>query len=315
MTRSESGLKVPTVLQRAQLTVTGVADPGHSVWIRRALLLLLCVGMFAVTVHGQAPIPAAGPAGVTINLKEGKPVVTTRLRRIDGKVMATQQIGAGTGEIGYPAAAIARIDFPEPPQIKTAADLLAQGKADTALAQIDPIVSYYAPFKDLPGNWWPQSVRIRLNALVALKRDADASALVDEIVKSSNDPEAASSARVLMAGSLVRKGDPEKAAAVCDEVLKASNDPDTLALAWVTKGRANLALKDCDSALLAFLRVPVFYPDQTSLMPQALLGSGRAYAGLADKENAEKTFNELISRFPSSAEAADAKNDLQKLKK
>ena len=50
-------------------------------------------------------------------------------------------------------------------------------------------------------------------------------------------------------------------------------------------------------------------------MPQALLGSGRAYAGLADKENAEKTFNELISRFPSSAEAADAKNDLQKLKK
>lgn len=79
--------------------------------------------------------------------------------------------------------------------------------------------------------------------------------------------------------------------------------------------RCLLASKDWDSALLAYLHVPVFYPDQTALMPQVLLGSARAYAGLEDKADAVKTLNELNRRFPASSEAAEAKIDLQKLTK
>lgn len=255
--------------------------------------------------------PLAGAQ--TILLKDGKSVVATKLRRSEGNVMATVQVGTGTGEIGYAVATIAKIDFPEPSQLKTAADLMAQGKAKDALFQIEPLVVYYAPFRDVPGNWWTPAVRVKLEALVALKRDADAAALVDDIVKNAADPEAARAARVLVAASQARKGQYEKAISTCDDVIKSGNDPGTLAQAWVTKGRSHLALKDWDSALLAYLHVPVFYPEQTRLLPQVLLGSAKAYKGMEDLPNAEKTLNELVAQYPASAEATEAKNDLKKL--
>ena len=283
-----------------------------TVLLNRGLAICVLFGA-GLPALGQTSTSSVAP-GITINLKEGKSVVTTRIRRLEGKVMATEQIGAGTGEIGYPVSAIAKVDFPEPTQIKTSADLLAQGKAPAALAQIEPVVIYYAPFKDVPGNWWAQSARLKLKALVALNRDPEAAALVDDIVKNSTDPESGWAAQALLAGSLVRKGEGEKALVSCDAVIKTSADPDTVSTAWVAKGRAHLMLKDWDSAMLAFLHVPVFYPDQTTLMPQVMLGSAQAYAGLEDKVNAEKTFNELISQYPASAEATEAKAGLQKIK-
>src|SRR5207237_531252 len=78
-----------------------------------------------------ASTPAASTAApfvgsVNINLKDGKTVSTNSLRRSGDNVMATVQIGAGAGEVGYPVATIAKIDFPEPPQLKIGADMIGQ---------------------------------------------------------------------------------------------------------------------------------------------------------------------------------------------
>jgi TolA-binding protein len=88
-----------------------------------------------------------------------------------------------------------------------------------------------------------------------------------------------------------------------------------LADAWVTKGNLLLAQKQWDEALLAFLRVPVFYREEKLFLPPALLGTGRAYRRLDDFDRAKKTFNELIATFPKSAEAALAQTEVQKLEK
>ena len=105
----------------------------------------------------------------------------------------------------------------------------------------------------------------------------------------------------------------EKAAQIVDAAIKESTRSDVLADAWVTKGNVLLAQKQWDAALLAFLRVPVFYRDEKLYMPPALLGSARAYRYLEDKERAGKTLNELTVAFPKSAEAAIARDRIAKI--
>lgn len=271
----------------------------------------ICALLFT-GVSARAQTPPAAP-GIVIDMKDGKTVSAGSLRRTGDNVMATVQIGAGSGEVGYAVASIAKIEFPEPPQIRAASDLLLHGKNAEALAQIDPVVLYYSIFKDVPGNWWVAAAKIKLKALVNLKKDSDAESLIGDLVGASTDPEAVLSARVLMAAGWARKGQHEKAMAVCDEAIKQSTNEETLAQAWLGKAQSLAALKEWDGALLASLHVPVLYPEQKILMPPAILVSARAYAELDDNDRAQKACEELIATFPTTPEATAAKVQLQKI--
>lgn len=215
----------------------------------------------------------------TITWKSGQTAETKGLRREGEMVMGKIDVGGHAGEIGYPLAQIAKIDFPEPRGIKEAEQLLSQGDAAKALSEIEPVVAYYSAFRDIPGSWWAAAAIVKVTALSALQRDREAEPLAREIQKVAPDAETARAANLQIAAALVRKQDYEKAQQICDATIKESTRPDVLAQAWVTKGTALFALKEWDSALLAFLRVPVFYPDEKLLMPPALLGSGRAHIG------------------------------------
>ena len=251
--------------------------------------------------------------GQTITLNTGLKVETVGVRRDRELVMGKVQVGSGSGEVGYSAAQIAKIDFPEPRGIKLGADLLAQGQPEKALAELDPILAYYGPFKDITGAWWSQAALIKVFALGALRRDAEAEALVAEIEKAVTDPVMARKVQVRLSAGLIRKKDFEKAIAICDAAIKQSTEPEILADAWVNKGDALFAQKQWDGALLAYLHVPVFYNDEKSFLPHALLGSARAYGRLDDTGRAKKTFNDLIAAYPKSAEAAVAQVELQKM--
>ncbi len=272
--------------------------------MRRFCLSLLLL-VLACTVGGAQ----------TIVLKTGQQVETRGVTRSGDKVMAKIDVGGTAGEAGYDLNAIARIQFPEPRGLKIGAELLAQGQADKALAEVTPIINFYAPFKDIPGAWWSAAAVVKVSALAALGRDAEAEPLAREIQKNSADPEVARAANLRIAAALVKKLDYEKAAEICNAAIKESTKPEVLADAWVTKGNLLLAQKEWDDALLAFLRVPVFYADEKLFMPPALLGSARAYRRLDDLERARKSLNELVAGFPRSAEAALAQTELQKLPK
>ena len=252
-------------------------------------------------------------AAQTITLKTGQKVDTLGIRRDGAVIMGRVQVGTGEGEIGYNVAQIARIDFPEPSGIKVSADFLAQNQAQKALAEIDQVLAYYDAFREVPGTWWPQAALVKVSILTALARDKDAEALAQTIEKSSTDPDTARLARVNLSGGLVRRGEFEKAIDYCDSAIKASADPHVLGEAWLHKGDAYAGLKQWDDALLAYLHIPVFYSDETALVPPALLGSARAYRRIDDPTRAKKTFNDLISSYPSSPEAALAATELRKL--
>jgi hypothetical protein len=60
-------------------------------------------------------------------------------------------------EVGFAVQKIAKIEFPEPAQIKESAALIGQGKIDEGLARLDPVFRYYEGFRDAPGSWWGEA--------------------------------------------------------------------------------------------------------------------------------------------------------------
>ena len=268
------------------------------------VLLLMIVLLIVPLIQAQ-----------NIILKTGQTIETKGVRRSGDMVMSKVQVGASSGEVGYQASAIARIAFPVPPQLKTTAAFLSQSQPEKALADIEPVVKYYAPFRDVPGNWWAPAALLKVSALGGMQLDKQAETLGDEIRKSVTDPETARAAQLQLVASLVRKEDYAKALQLCEHVIRESAKAELLAEAWVRKGDALLAQRQWEGALLAYLHVPVFYEDDKLWMPPALLGSARAFRGLEDLENAKRSLNDLTAGYPKSAQAEIARSELQKMPK
>ena len=264
-------------------------------------------------------------AAQNILMKDGKVITTKGLRRQGDTIMATIEISSPatgdkaasvqTGEVGYAVAQIAKLDFPEPAQMRTVPDLIVAGKLPEALAQIEPVVKYYESFRDAPGSWWDEAAMLKLEALQAMGNYKDSEPIIDSLARSASDPETVRAAKVFMAAGLTRRGEHAKAVEIFDQVLKDATKPQTIATASVNKGQSHLALKQYEPALIAFLQVPVFYPNQKLLVPQAMLGSARAYYGMEDLVRAKAALDELLKEFPSSAQATEAKTELAKVAK
>jgi len=248
----------------------------------------------------------------TLVLSDGKEIITQGIRRAGNNIMAKVPVGTGLGEVGYPASAISQLKTAKPPQIESAGKLLQAGEPADAIVQLRPVLTAQEPFRDLPGSWWGEAAILQIDALLALEKDGEAAAYVNAL-KSSRKPEDESAGQVRLASRMVKKGDPVKALEIVETVIKQSSDPKTLSLAWVTKGEVLLKNRDFANAAMSFLRLPVFFPEEKSLMPQVLLGASLAMKGANDLGNAKTYFTTLITDYPNTPEAAKAKIELQKI--
>ncbi len=262
-------------------------------------------------------------------LKDGRVITARSLRRDGNTIMATVEIApaveakaaqngqsaqearpAQVGELGYPISQIATIEFAEPPQLRAAADLITQGRAAEALGQLSAPLKYYEGFRDAPGSWWADLSILKVEALLGQGHDNQADPIAAEIAKSATDPETVKLAKVLVAASVLRHGDFAKALETCQAIIKETKRPMTLAQAYITAGKCYLAEKNWDEALISFLEIPVFFPDERVLIPESMLGSGRAFAGLEDFTRAKETLNAVIATYGATIQAREAKAEL-----
>lgn len=269
-------------------------------------------------------LAAAGPARAqNILLKDGKTIVTKGLRRTGDMIMATvdipipaapgQPAKVQIGEIGYGLDKIAKLDFPEPPELRTVPEMIAAGKLAEALAKIEPVVRQFGGFRDAPGSWWQEALLLKVEALQAMGNFEEADPLIEHLSRVATDPETVRAARVFVAAKLTRRGEHKRALEMFEQVRRETTKPMTLATASVNMGQSYLGLKQYDDALIAFLQVPVFYPREKMLLAQSMLGTARAYFGLEDLPLAKATLEELLKDFATSPQAADARAEQEKI--
>ena len=219
------------------------------------------------------------------------------------------------GELGYAVAQIAKIDFPEPPILRAAPDLITGGKAAEALTQLEPVVRYYEPFRDAPGSWWVDAALLKVQALNALGRDAEAEPIATQVAQSRHEPRGGASGEGPARAARRAPGPDGGGAARLESALKQSQEPGTLASAYLGRAQCLLARKEWEEAVLSFLQVPVFYPGERLLLPAAQLGVGQAEFGMEDIPRARDTLNGLLKTYPEAPEAALAKAELTKIER
>ena len=265
---------------------------------------------------------AAAHADTNILKKDGTTQVAKGLRREKDNIIATIELPPAkpgdailTGDVGIPLAQIQKIEFGEPAALKTAPELLVQGKGDEALAQIDQALKFYEGFRDAPGSWWADLTLLKMNALVGTGREKEAGALAESMKGLATDPESQRAAKVLLAATATRRGDAKASGDALDAVLKEATKPGVLASAAIYKGQNCLVLKDWENALLSFYQVPVLYPEQRELAPASMLGVGRAHFGLEDFTAAKNTLKELMKVYKGTPEAAAAKAEMEAIAK
>jgi tetratricopeptide (TPR) repeat protein len=270
-------------------------------------LVILAVGLSLGLLTGAQ-------AAEKIHLKDGRVTLAQGVTLSGESVMAKVELQPGqVGEIGIPLDQIDRVDFPVPPEIKEASDRLSEGKSIEAVAFADAAMKAQNANKKIPGSPWPEAALLKTQGLMLQNKVDDAKKLAAEVESTATDPETKRGAEVHLAAIDALGGKNTQAVEVYKKVMKDSADERVLSTTAIFKGQAHLELKQWDDALLAFLQIPVLYPEQKQLMPKALFGAGKAYVNLLDSDRAKAAFTELTTKFASSTEAEQAKVELKRI--
>jgi len=260
------------------------------------------LGIALTLIAGASSLPAQD-----LTTTDGQFYPKATLRRNGDMIMVKATVAGGTGniEMGVPFAKIAKIAFPEPPELAKAITAASKASAEEVLTLTGPYVESQADYRDLPGSWWPEMARLRLLALASVSKDAECAELARKI-GTLKTPWADSLSRAGALFAPLGSSDIQAVIVGAKGFTRVGGDQGS-ALAQVALGRALLSKKDWLGALRAFLTVRVFYPSVALLQPPALSGASDAYIGLKDTKRAAQTLNDLAADWPDSPLAAVAK--------
>lgn len=202
-------------------------------------------------------------------------------------------------------------------QLKDARNELSQGNAATALATAERFLAFFKDLKAVPGSLWLEAAVIKLDALDLQENDA----IMDSFIRELQDapgwekieglPERIKLVRLRQQ---LRKGDYQRVFRDASEMMKTTDDQATLAQLTMLKGRSEFNLGKYEDALYTFLRVPVFYGNQTEYVPASKLEVARCFLKLDGPDRkaqnlpalAESYITEVITEYPMTPEAKEA---------
>ena len=237
-----------------------------------------------------------------IVMKDGTMHKATEMRR-EGQFIFYKTLAPNTSvtEGVVAVAQIQSIVFPELEGFAEARVAAARGHALKVLRITEGLVPLVRVHADLPGNQWPDVMRLHVPALVAGGNSEAVSALQKQWV-STADTDLDNAAKVLF----LNKSDPEKAGLAWVALAKPGASSLGAAISWLGIGQQALESKKWGLAIRSFLSVELFVPAQRLLHPSALLGAIRGMLGAGDEVQARRLLVELKSEYPDTPEYESA---------
>ena len=266
----------------------------------RTALLTALAALAAVTLPAQ-----------DITTTDGQTYIKPTIRRSGEMIMIKMIMEGGTSavEMGLPISRIAKVAFPEPPELAKAIAAAAKGNAAEVLTLTADFVAKQGDLKDVPGSWWPEMARLRLLSLAASGNDAECAELARQIGAVKN-PAMESLSRAGTLFSPLKSSDLQAVLVGANALPRIGGDQGS-ALAQLVLGKALLQKKDFPAALRAFLTIKVFYPSLSMLQAPALAGAAEAYAGLKDEKRVAQSYDDIVKNWPDSPQAAMAKKKVE----
>jgi TolA-binding protein len=177
----------------------------------------------------------------------------------------------------------------------------------------DAAAAFDALLKAKPNYPNPERVRLKIaECAESAERIPDAMAAYQTVVDAAPASAAAMDAKYRMAKLCEGQNKPEDAFKLYEEAANA-NTGDTAARARFRLGELYEAKNEFDAAARSYMRVAILFMHE-ELSPESLLRAGQCFEKAGSREQAKKSYEELINDFGKSEQAEKAKAALAQLK-
>jgi hypothetical protein len=254
-----------------------------------------------------------------------KPVVDPKkgtINVVKGTVDRTSNQGGIEVTLTRKLSEVTEVIWPAPARLKEAQANVNRGEPAKALDNVEAVLKFFEPIKNVPGSWWVKASIVKLDALDRLENDAATAAFLDNLEKeeAAKLPEVATQIQLARLMQRARKGDHDAVVKEATELLGKIDNAELQARLHIVKGNSLFASKKYEAAMTTYLRVPVFFGSETEFIPKALLGAARSFRGMDSPalrdQKLEAVSNrylyDIIVSFPVSREAEEAKKMLPK---
>ncbi|MDI1311008.1 tetratricopeptide repeat protein [Prosthecobacter sp.] len=254
-------------------------------------------------------VVAAGSAfGQAIVLKDGNRVFSSEFSiSPEGKIVRTVQIGENKAVTILDKKNIDSLEWPYPAELTESADLLAKGKTDEAIAVLKKGRDFFEHFEGIEGNWYIDLFFAYIEAL-------NQGGKFDDVVKSLPALRAlkltdAQKMRLRIIQLDIERQTTSDYASIIAEaqsILKETDDSAIGASLWALIADVYTRKKEWEKALLAYLRIPVFYGTQMQRVPEAELNAAKTLIKMKRYEDANAFLARISDSYPGSPIAESA---------
>lgn len=262
----------------------------------RSLFILAAAGLFAGAAFGQA-----------IVLKDGTRIPDTEFKLDGSKIIRTVKIGETSATTELARQNIGYLDWPEPTEILEARNLMAQAKSAEALALLKKGVDFFEQFQSIEGNWYQPLLFAYVETLSQAGQFEDTIKLLPRLRALQLTDEQKMTLRIIQL-DIDRQTSTEYASILAEAqgILSDTSDSSVGAAIWMIIADIHAKKKEWEPALMAYLRVPVFYGTQMQRVPDAELKAGQMLVKMKRYEDAQALFSRLADSYKGSAIADTA---------
>lgn len=269
--------------------------------------LTIPMHLFARFLIVFAVLAAGSAFGQAIVLKDGNRVFSSEFSIQEGKIIRTIQIGEQKSTTILDKKNIDSLEWPYPAELTESADLLAKGKTDEAIAVLKKGRDFFEYFEGIEGNWY---VDIYFAYIEALNQGGK----FDEVVKSLPSlrslklTEAQKMRLRIIQLDIERQTTSDYTAIIVEAqgILKETDDSAIGASLWAIIADVYTRKKEWEKALLAYLRIPVFYGTQMQRVPEAELNAAKTLIKMKRYEDASAFLVRISESYPGSPVAESA---------
>lgn len=274
------------------------------------MIRLSCQLLFPVWLAVCLLVAAPEAAAQSIILKDGTRVFAEDFKVEGGKIIRTVRLqGNNSATTVLAPANIAELDWPFAAEITESRALLAQGKTEEAIAVLKAGKDFYEPFKEIKGGeeHYKEVFFAYVEALAQGGKFDDTITLMPQLQRLTLSKEQELALKVLKL-NIERQTSSDYASilAQANLLLRDTDDSAVCAAVWNIIADVHDRKKEYEKALMAYLRIPVFFGTQVQRVPEAELSAARMLVKMRRFEDAQAYFNRLIESYPGSAVAETA---------
>ena len=239
--------------------------------------------------------------GQAIVLKDGSKVFSNEFSLEGEKIIRTIKIGEATAKSEIMRQNIDSLEWPYPAELTDSQDLLSKGKTEEAIEVLKKGRDFFEKFKEIEGNWYVDVFFAYIEALntggkfddvIKLMPSArnlkltDAQKMRLRIIQLDIDRQTSSDFITILAEA--------------ESILNETDDSAIGASLWSIIADVHVKKKEWEKALLAYLRIPVFFGSQVQRVPEAELQAAMMLVKMGRFEDATSIFTRLIASYPGS---------------